>query len=81
MRQTKTDRKNIWYLYTLHVEKGRGTRSTRRLRAKGIGCSVYWKTPVNRMELYAGPGVRRAGPARTSMTRSTTCSLCPSTRQ
>jgi dTDP-4-amino-4,6-dideoxygalactose transaminase len=51
MRQTKTDRKHIWYLYTLHVEKERD-RLNERLRARGIGSSIYWKTPVNRMKLY-----------------------------
>ncbi len=57
MRQTKTDRKHIWYLYTLHVGKARD-RVNEAMRAKGIGSSVYWKTPVNRMKLYAGHGLR-----------------------
>jgi perosamine synthetase len=55
MRQTKTDRKNIFYLYTLYIDKLRD-RVHERLRAKGVGAAVYWKTPVNRMELYAGMG-------------------------
>ncbi|MGD0638568.1 MAG: DegT/DnrJ/EryC1/StrS family aminotransferase [Nitrososphaerales archaeon] len=55
MRQTKTDRKNIWYLYTLQVEKARD-RVNEALRAKGIGSAVYWKTPVNRMKLYQDLG-------------------------
>jgi dTDP-4-amino-4,6-dideoxygalactose transaminase len=55
MRQTKTDRKNIFYLYTLHVEKERD-KLHERLRAKGIGAAIYWKTPVNRMPLYAEMG-------------------------
>ncbi len=55
MRQTKTDRKNIFYLYTLHVESKR-ERLHERLRAKGVGSAMYWKTPVNRMPLYEGMG-------------------------
>lgn len=55
MRQTKADRKNIWYLYTLHVGKARD-RVNEAMRAKGIGSSVYWKTPVNRMKLYQDMG-------------------------
>ena len=48
---------HIWYLYTLYVEKLRD-RVNERLRAKGIGSTVYWKTPVNRMPLYADLGTR-----------------------
>jgi dTDP-4-amino-4,6-dideoxygalactose transaminase len=55
MRQTKKDRKHIWYLYTLHLEKNRD-KVNERLRANSIGSAVYWKTPVNKMELYAGMG-------------------------
>ncbi|MDA4122131.1 MAG: DegT/DnrJ/EryC1/StrS family aminotransferase [Thaumarchaeota archaeon] len=55
MRQTKTDRKNIFYLYTIHVD-GQRDKLHDMLRAKGIGCSVYWRTPVNRMELYRNLG-------------------------
>ncbi|MGA2198551.1 MAG: DegT/DnrJ/EryC1/StrS family aminotransferase [Nitrososphaerales archaeon] len=51
MRQTKKDRKNIWYLYTLYVEKDRDGVNE-RLRAKGVGSSIYWRTPVNKMKLY-----------------------------
>jgi len=55
MTQTKRDRTHIWYLYTLRIERGRD-RIHELLRAKGIGANVYWRTPVNRMELYAGMG-------------------------
>jgi len=55
MRQTKTDRRHIWYLYTLQLERERD-KVNERLRAKGIGSSVYWKTPVNRMKLYEDLG-------------------------
>jgi len=55
MRQSKADRKNIFYLYTVHVESARD-RVQERLRAKGVGAVVYWKTPVNRMPLYEGMG-------------------------
>lgn len=55
MRQTKTDRTHIWYLYTVHIDKDRD-RVNERLRSAGVGAVVYWKTPVNRMELYAKLG-------------------------
>lgn len=55
MRQTKTDRSHIWYLYTIHLPKDRDAVNE-RLRAKGVGSAVYWKTPVNKMELYANMG-------------------------
>jgi dTDP-4-amino-4,6-dideoxygalactose transaminase len=55
MRQTKTDRTNIWYLYTLHVERERDKLND-RLRSAGIGSAVYWRTPVNRMKLYQDLG-------------------------
>ena len=57
MRQTKKDRKHIWYLYTLHIEKerdkvndrlraqGRGLlRSTGRRRSTGWSCTRRWAT-------------------------------------
>jgi dTDP-4-amino-4,6-dideoxygalactose transaminase len=55
MRQTKKDRKHIWYLYTLHLDKGRD-KVNDALRAKGVGSAIYWKTPVNKMPLYADMG-------------------------
>ena len=55
MRQTKKDRTHIWYLYTVHLEKDRD-KVNDRLRANAVGSVVYWKTPVNRMELYANMG-------------------------
>lgn len=55
MRQTKQDRKHIWYLYTVHVERERD-KLNERLRAKGIGSSIYWRTPVNKMKLYQDLG-------------------------
>jgi len=55
MRQTKTDRSHIWYLYTVHLDKGRDAVNE-RLRAANVGSAVYWKTPVNKMELYAKMG-------------------------
>ena len=55
MRQSKEDRKHIWYLYTLHIEKGRD-KVHDRLRANNVGAAIYWKTPVNRMPLYEGMG-------------------------
>lgn len=55
MRQTKADRTHIWYLYTVHLDRDRDGVND-RLRARGIGSSVYWRTPVNRMELYRNLG-------------------------
>jgi perosamine synthetase len=55
MRQTKTDRSHIWYLYTLYIEKERD-KLNEKLRAKGVGSSIYWKTPVNKMKLYEDLG-------------------------
>jgi perosamine synthetase len=55
MRQTKKDRTHIWYLYTLYVDRLRD-KVNETLRANGVGSAVYWKTPVNKMELYAKMG-------------------------
>ncbi|MDG6926088.1 MAG: DegT/DnrJ/EryC1/StrS family aminotransferase [Nitrososphaerota archaeon] len=55
MRQTKKDRTHIWYLYTLYVDAMRD-KVNDSLRAHGVGSAIYWKTPVNRMELYAKMG-------------------------
>lgn len=55
MRQTKADRKHIWYLYTLYIEKGRDKLND-ALRANAVGSAVYWKTPVNKMPLYEEMG-------------------------
>jgi len=55
MLQTKKDRTHIWYLYTLRLEKARD-KVNERLRANGVGSAIYWKTPVNRMHLYAEMG-------------------------
>jgi len=55
MTQTEPERRHIWYLYTLRIQKGRD-RVHKRLRAKGIGSAVYWKTPVNRMPFYSEMG-------------------------
>jgi perosamine synthetase len=54
-RQTKKDRTHIWYLYTLHLDKKRD-KVHDALRSKNVGCAVYWKTPVNKMPLYADMG-------------------------
>ena len=55
LTQTARDRKHIWYLFTVNVGKRR-EEVQKKLRARGVGAAVYWKTPVNRMPLYAGLG-------------------------
>lgn len=55
MRQTKPDRSHIWYLYTVHLDEARDAVNE-RLRSRGVGSSIYWRTPVNRMKLYRDLG-------------------------
>ncbi len=55
LTQSSPERKHMWYLYTLNLARNRD-RVHDKLRAKGIGASVYWRTPVNRMPLYARLG-------------------------
>jgi len=51
LRQVSSDRRHVWYLYTVFLAKGRD-QTMQRLRARGVGAAVYWETPVNRMPLY-----------------------------
>jgi perosamine synthetase len=51
LRQTSSDRKHVWYLYTVFLSKRRD-EVVQRLRARGVGAAAYWETPVNRMPLY-----------------------------
>jgi perosamine synthetase len=51
LRQLSGDRKHVWYLYTVFLAKKRD-EVMKRLRAKGVGATAYWETPVNRMPLY-----------------------------
>jgi len=49
--QDSPDRTHCFYLYTLRIDRGRdGVVSG--LNSKGIGASVYFKTPVHRTPLY-----------------------------
>ena len=51
LTQESSDRKHVWYLYTVFLAKGRD-QVIQKLRARGIGAVAYWETPVNRMPLY-----------------------------
>lgn len=51
LTQQASDRKHVWYLYTVLLERRRA-EVMKRLREAGIGASAYWETPVNRMPLY-----------------------------
>jgi len=51
LRQESTDRRHVWYLYTVFLSKRRD-EVVKKLRALGVGAAVYWETPVNRMPLY-----------------------------
>ena len=51
LRQESSDRKHVWYLYTVFLAKGRD-QVMQKLRARGVGAAAYWETPVNRMPLY-----------------------------
>jgi perosamine synthetase len=55
LTQTGRDRKHIWYLFTVSLDKGRD-RVHERLRAGNVGAAIYWKMAVNQMPLYAGLG-------------------------
>ncbi len=49
--QNSTDRTHCFYLYTLHLQRGRD-RVVSSLNDKGVGAAVYFKTPVHRTPLY-----------------------------
>jgi dTDP-4-amino-4,6-dideoxygalactose transaminase len=51
LRQTSSDRRHVWYLYTVFLAKKRD-EVMKKLRARGVGAAAYWETPVNRMPLY-----------------------------
>jgi dTDP-4-amino-4,6-dideoxygalactose transaminase len=51
LRQGSSDRKHVWYLYTVFLAKRRDD-VMQKLRARGVGAAAYWETPVNRMPLY-----------------------------
>ena len=51
LRQDSSDRKHVWYLYTLFMAKRRD-EVIQKLRARGVGAAAYWTTPVNKMPLY-----------------------------
>jgi perosamine synthetase len=51
LRQVSSDRRHVWYLYTLFLARKRD-EVIEKLRARGVGAAAYWETPVNRMPLY-----------------------------
>jgi perosamine synthetase len=51
LRQGASDRRHVWYLYTVFLAKRRD-EIMKKLRARGVGAAAYWETPVNRMPLY-----------------------------
>jgi perosamine synthetase len=51
LRQVSSDRRHVWYLYTVFLAKKRDD-VMKKLRARGVGAAAYWETPVNRMPLY-----------------------------
>jgi len=51
LRQESTNRRHVWYLYTVFLAKRRD-EVMKKLRASGIGAAAYWETPVNMMPLY-----------------------------
>jgi perosamine synthetase len=55
LRQDSSDRKHVWYLYTVFLAKKRD-ETIQKLRARGVGAAVYWETPVNKMPLYKSLG-------------------------
>ena len=55
LRQGATDRKHVWYLYTVFIAEKRDM-VRERLRARGVGAAAYWELPVNKMPLYKDLG-------------------------
>lgn len=49
--QDSTDRTHVFYLYTLHLRKGRDAVE-KALHDAGVGAAVYWRIPVHRTPLY-----------------------------
>ncbi len=56
--QDSDDRTHVFYLYTLTLKKKRD-EILGRLRRRGVGAAVYWKTPVHRTPLYTRLGYGR----------------------
>lgn len=53
--QKSRDRTHVFYLYSLLLKRKRD-EILRRLLSRGIGASVYWRTPVHRTPLYMRMG-------------------------
>ena len=62
--QNSPDKSHCFYLYTLHLEKGREQVLT-SLNERGIGAAVYFKTPVHRTPLYEELGYSKTDLPRT----------------
>ncbi len=58
LRQESSDRRHVWYLYTVFLAKKRD-EVMKKLRARGVGAAAYWETPVNLMPLYERLGYAR----------------------
>lgn len=56
--QDSSDRTHVFYLYTVVVKRKRD-EILERLRVKGVGAAVYWRTPVHRTPLYRRLGYGR----------------------
>lgn len=56
--QTEADRTHVFYLYTLYLRKNRD-KVMQRLRGRGVGASVYFKTPVHQTPLYVELGASK----------------------
>jgi perosamine synthetase len=51
LTQRATDRTHVWYLYTAFMERKRD-EVRQKLRARGVGATPYWESPVSKMPLY-----------------------------
>ena len=58
LTQTGEDRTHAWYLYTLHLARGRDA-VVRRLNQAQIGAGAYFKVPVHKTPLYVRLGYGR----------------------
>jgi dTDP-4-amino-4,6-dideoxygalactose transaminase len=50
------DARHVYHQYTLRVGGGRRDALAAALEREGIGTAIYYRTPVHRLEVYAGGG-------------------------
>ena len=62
--QASKDRRHVFYLYTLRLRRNRD-KVLKALNERGVGASVYFKTPVHKTPLYVKLGYSRKKLART----------------